>query len=363
MNNTLKTIFTISGLILLGILCWYLRVLILFFIISAVISVIAAPVVAFIKKAKVGKKRISDGIAAFITLIGIFSIFGGIFFLIIPLVAEQATIISHLDTNEIVQSLQGKIVIVENWLANYNIDTGDVSNQAYIVDKLKSTIDFGWISNLFDNIFTVFGDVFVAVFSIMFISFFLLKDGDLLTQIMYSLAPDKHLSKIKSIKESSDKMLTSYLTGVLIQVLITTTVISVGLFVIGVKNALIIGVIAGFMNVIPYIGPIFGMVIGLFVAISTSLSIGADVSILALSGKVLIVFGIAQLVDNFFTQPVILSKSVNAHPLEIFLVISAAATLFGVGGMILAIPTYTIIKIVAGEFLSKYKFVKSLTKP
>ena len=77
---------------------------------------------------------------------------------------------------------------------------------------------------------------------------------------------------------------------------------------------------------------------------------------------VLLVIAVGQLTDNFFSQPVIFSKSVKSHPLEIFLVILIAGILFGVLGLIIAIPAYTAIKVILQAFLSENKIVKKLTK-
>lgn len=362
MNKPVKSFFSIVGIVALGFVLWYLRELIVFFVIAAVISIIGAPLVRKIKSIKLGKIKFGGAFAAAITLLLFISFFTGLVLLLSPLISEQANLISNLDTEQITQSLQGKFLILQDWLTSHHLTEVENSNQEFLIEKFKSIFNFNWISSLFDNIIGVMGNAFVAVFSILFIAFFLLKDGNMLASIIYALTPDKHLPKIKKILTNNDKMLTSYLIGVLIQIFITSTVVSVGLLIIGVDNALIIGILSGFMNVIPYIGPLFGLAIGIFVAVTTNLGLDADISILSLSLRVLLVFGIAQLVDNFFTQPVILSKSVNAHPLEIFLVISASATLAGIGGMIVAIPLYTAIKIIASEFLIEYKFIQSLTK-
>ncbi len=362
MNKPVKAFLSILGVIAFGYILWYLRTLILYFIIAAVISIIGAPLVKKIKAIKVGKLKLGGAFAAAFTLLLFIGFITGLLLLLAPLISEQAQIISQLDMRSISTSLQGKFAILQDWLTSHHLTNSEVNNQEFLLEKFKTLFNFNWISNLFDNIIGVMGSAFVAVFSVLFISFFLLKDGNLLANIIYSLTPDKHLPKIKKILANNDKMLTKYLIGVLIQIFITSTVVSLGLYIIGVHNALIIGILAGFMNVIPYIGPLFGLAIGLFVATTTNLSMDSDISLISIMLRVLLVFGVAQIVDNFFTQPVILSKSVNAHPLEIFLVISAAGTLGGIGGMIVAIPAYTAIKIIASEFLMEYKFIQTLTK-
>ena len=93
-------------------------------------------------------------------------------------------------------------------------------------------------------------------------------------------------------------------------------------------------------------------------------NLGQDFStvILPTSIYVMIGFLIGQIIDNFLSQPLIFSTSVKSHPLEIFLVIVIAGLLFGVVGMIAAVPSYTVIKVIAKEFLAENKIVKQLTK-
>ena len=132
--------------------------------------------------------------------------------------------------------------------------------------------------------------------------------------------------------------------------------------VFDVDNPIAIACICAFLNIVPYLGPVVAGVLMMMFVISSNL--GADFSSIILP-KLLYVLGgylIAQLIDNFINQPLIFGKSVKSHPLEIFLVILIAGLLFNVIGMIVAIPTYTAIKVIAKEAFSEYKIVKNLTK-
>ncbi|MGY8888476.1 MAG: AI-2E family transporter, partial [Flavobacteriales bacterium] len=168
------------------------------------------------------------------------------------------------------------------------------------------------------------------------------------------------VEKMEHVMVSSSFLLTRYFSGLIIQITIVTVMVSSGLAIIGSEHALLLGFIAGIFNLIPYLGPLASTGLGLLIVATTYTGdpSGWGLQILYTA----IVYVIAQLVDNFFTQPFVFSNRVMAHPLEIFIVISMAGLLGGVSGMVLAIPGYTLIRIVAREFLSGFKFIDALTE-
>jgi predicted PurR-regulated permease PerM len=173
------------------------------------------------------------------------------------------------------------------------------------------------------------------------------------------LTPQRLQEKVDRVIEDTSTLLTRYFVGLAIQVSIVTVIITLGLSILGVPNAFLIGFLAGLMNLVPYVGPLVAAGATLLILLTTQFQ---NPELWGLVGKAALVFGVAQLVDNFFTQPVIFAGSVKAHPLEIFLLISIAGSLAGVAGMVLAIPAYSLLRIVAKEFFSEFKVVDSLTK-
>lgn len=116
------------------------------------------------------------------------------------------------------------------------------------------------------------------------------------------------------------------------------------------------------MNVIPYVGPLIAMGFAAFITITSSVGLDFNQFILPLSIRsIAAIFG-TQLIDNWLIQPFLFSKTVKAHPLEIFIVILVSAKIGGITGMVLAIPAYTILRVVAKAFLSEYKIVKKSPK-
>ena len=123
-----------------------------------------------------------------------------------------------------------------------------------------------------------------------------------------------------------------------------------------------IAFLCALLNLIPYIGPLIGGILMLTLTMTNDVQLDFQTQILPKTIYVLIGYIIAQLVDNFFSQPFIFSQSVKSHPLEIFLIIIIGGLLFGIVGMIVAVPAYTALKVILKEFLADNKIVKSLTK-
>lgn len=157
-------------------------------------------------------------------------------------------------------------------------------------------------------------------------------------------------------------MLTRYIFGLITEVITMMILISTSLYIFGIDNALMIGFIGGLMNIIPYLGPLMGCILGTLLGIISVLSSGLYSELLHHSLVIICSFVGANLIDNFVLQPLIYSKSVSAHPMEIFFVILIGGKIGGILGMIIAIPTYTIIRIIASQFLIGFKFVEMLTQ-
>ncbi|NJM16503.1 MAG: AI-2E family transporter [Bacteroidales bacterium] len=148
------------------------------------------------------------------------------------------------------------------------------------------------------------------------------------------------------------------------QVTFIIVLITIGMTFIGIgfKTALVIGLVVGIFNIIPYLGPLMGGGIGLLLGVASNISLPFYPELATLVTYMLVVLAAVQLIDNILFQPLIYSSSVNAHPLEIFIVIMIAGSMAGVAGMILAIPGYTILRVFAKEFFNHLKVVKKITK-
>jgi predicted PurR-regulated permease PerM len=362
MSQSLKYILGFLGLVIFCWAVWYFRNIVAYVLVSAVLSILGAPIVRLLRKIKIGKWNLPSSIAALITLLLFMGVVAAFFSVFAPLVASEAQTISNIDVEKTAQNLEQPLAKTEAWLNQFNLSGDETGNREYLISQLKKLVDFGQISTVFNNIFAILGSAFAAIFSIVFITFFFLKDSNMVARIVYTMTPDKHMSKTKEIMSNTSKMLTRYFGGLVAQISIIAVLLSIGLSILGVENAFLIAFLASIFNVIPYVGPIIGGVLALTLTLTTNLDLDFNSEMLPLLGKIAIVFAIVQLLDNLLIQPIIFSNSVKAHPLEIFLVISIAGTLAGVTGMVLAIPAYTLIRIIAKEFLSGFKVVDSLTR-
>lgn len=253
------------------------------------------------------------------------------------------------------------------------LSTDGEAERVTFFDQAKSNLyeffDPSLIPQFFTSVVGTLGNFVIGLMSVLFIAFFFLREQGLFNTMISGVVPDKQERKVIQAINESSTLLIRYFIGVLGQITIITIYVTIALSILGVKNALLIGFFAALMNIIPYVGPIIGAIFAAVITISSNLGMpfypveGIDQpTMLPLLIKVFIVFGTMQLLDNFVLQPNIFSKSVKAHPLEIFLIVLIGANIGGILGMVLAIPAYTVVRVIAKVFLSEFKVVQSLTR-
>jgi predicted PurR-regulated permease PerM len=342
---------------------WYFRAIASYILIAAVLSIIGRPVMRFLQKIRMGRFYLPPAIRALITLLLISSVAGLGIALFIPLIADEAALLSEIDVNEITTNLTGPVSEWDEIMRKYNIFSDpEQSILMYMQQKVLALLNPENLTELLNFIIGFTGDLFIAVFSIAFITFFFLKEENIFRDVVFLITPQKHNRKLLSILQNTRYLLSRYFIGIIIQISLITLLVTVGLSIIGVHNAMLIGFFAGIINIIPYLGPMIGGLFGIGLTITSSVALGYDDPMLPLVLKVAGVFVLVQLMDNFIFQPVIFSTSVKAHPLEIFLVIMIAAKLAGIPGMILAVPAYTLFRVIAKEFLIGFRIVQKLTE-
>ncbi|MCL8006043.1 AI-2E family transporter [Gelidibacter japonicus] len=353
-KGILQALAVVFGIIMLLIFLYKIQSLLLYLFIAGVISLIFRPVVYFFKD----RLKLGRNISAFITLLFIGGLFALALWLFVPIILEQSKNISEIDFEMVKTDLNELSIQASEYLGVEKINIIEAIKRTDFVQNFDSEFVVSFVDVFVNNI----GTFLIGVFSVLFISFFLLKDDRMISNAVASFAEEGKERRFLRVLDKAKELLSRYFIGLLIQ----TTIMGIFYFLLllnlDVKNALAIAVICAFLNIVPYLGPLLGGAVMLLVVVSNNLGVDFSSDLLPLLVKVVIGVAIAQLIDNLFSQPIIFGKSVRSHPLEVFLVIIIGGLIFGIPGMIIAVPFYTTLKVISKEFLSEYKIVKQLTK-
>ncbi|GAA4073331.1 AI-2E family transporter [Flavobacterium cheonanense] len=353
-NGILRAIGVLALVCLLLYFIYQIQTVIVYLVVAIIFSMIANPIVEFLRK----RLKFSNSLAVVATMILFLLLITGLIMLFVPLITSQSTNLSLLDT----KSIENRSIELYNQLSIYLSDHNIEINKIFKETDITSRLNFNFLTDFFNSIIGTISSFGIGLVSVFFISFFFLKDKVQFIVGMKKLLPDDHEEQILNSIEKTRLLLTRYFLGLLLQLTIIFILYLIVLLIFGVENAIVIAFLCGLLNVIPYVGPFIASILA---GILTMLSnIGNDFQdvILPTTIYVSIGFFIVQLIDNNISSPIIFSKSVNSHPLEIFLVILVIGILFGITGMIIAIPLYTTLKVIGKEFFPENKVIKILTK-
>jgi predicted PurR-regulated permease PerM len=356
---------TISNGILRSILAVILGSLILFFFykiqtvliylaVSLILTLIGLPVLHFFKQ----RLKFNHLFASIATIIIFILIILGFIMMFIPLILSQGQNLSLLNTTAIEKNIMQLMNQFALFLDSYQIDSSKMLKEANITSK----INFNLIPNFLNTILGTISSVGIGLGAVLFITFFFLKDRIVFMKGARKLIPDSHEDKILNSLDKINNLLSRYFIGLLLQLFIVFVLYLIVLVIFGIPNAVIIAFLCALLNIIPYIGPLIASVLAAILTMMSNLGSDFQSEILPTTIYVLIGFWIIQIIDNNLSQPIIFSKSVSSHPLEIFLVILIAGYLFGILGMIVAVPFYTIIKVIGKEFFPENTVIRLLTK-
>ena len=353
-NSLFKSIFYLISLILIGYIIYELKIIIGYIIIASILTLLARPVVKLLNS----KLKFGSTLASIVAISFILIVISGVISLLIPLVLEQGKNLSLLNVNAFQDKINTLYIEFNGYLNKFNIDL----NQSLVdIEGLtKNSVEA--IPVLLNSVGSILGSITLGILSVIFITFFLLKDGEYFEKLFTQLFPTKMKKRIEKSLIEIKVLLSRYFLGLLFQITILFTMYTIILLIFGVKDAVVIAFLCALLNLIPYIGPLIGIILMSFLTMTSYL--GQDFSSVIIPKTIYVIIGyvFAQLIDNFLSQPYIFSNSIKSHPLEIFLVILSGGILFGIVGMILAIPLYTVIKVFLKVFFSNNALVKKLTK-
>ncbi len=353
-DGILRAVGVITAILLICYFFFKISTLLVYISIAVIISLIGRPVVVFLRT----RLKMRNTLAVILTMIFFLGVVIGIVLMFIPLLIKQGQNLSLLNIDALQQNLENLYHEVTSY---FGITTIDIKMQLR-ESKIFSKINFGVIPEFLNSIVSLLGSLSIGLFSVLFIAFFYLKDSKLLQDSLMVLIPDDKEPRLKKSMHTIKVLLSRYFGGLVLQISILFVIYTAVLLIFGIENPVVIAFLCALLNLIPYIGPVISAFLMAMLTMTSNL--GADFStvILPKTIYVMIGFAIGQLVDNFFSQPFIFSNSVKSHPLEIFLIIITGGLLFGITGMIIAVPGYTVIKVILKEFFADNKIVRSLTK-
>lgn len=353
---------------IIGGLCWYFRSVLVYILLAVVVSLIGKPLMTLLQKITIKGRKAPDWILAAFTIILLMVIFTAVITMIVPVVSGIVKNISLTNIEDAARRVAIPLGDFNTFLISTFPKLGsDFRIEVVAVQELHKLFDPSAFSSMIGSAASLVTDLGIGIFSVVFISFFFIKDDGLFTSMVAALVPDKHESNAAQAIADIGNLLSRYFIGVLIEILGVALLNFLGLLFIarlGADAALGIAFLTGLLNVIPYVGPLFGgvlgTILGLVLKYSSTNPVGLDVNFWIFTIILIAIFCTTQLVDNFLYQPVIYSTSIKAKPLEIFIVLLVVGHIGGPISMIAAIPSYTAVRVIAFRFFRKIKAIRRL---
>ena len=365
MNKLARYIIIVAVIAVICFLAWYFSDILTYVLIAAVVSIIGKPLVHAIAKVRIKNKRIPQSLCAAISLLTIWAVFLAFFVLLVPAGINLVNQLSSINMEQFIADMSSALNSFQVWLiANVPGIPSDFSLSQVIVEVLTKMFPNVEIVNVFGSLTNSIISFIWGAFVISFIAFFFLKEEDLFSQAVMMLFPERYEKDASVALNSAITLLTRYFIGIFIEMFCLMTLVTLGLTIFAglpFKIAIVLGLLSGILNVIPYIGSIASTLIGILIGVLVGVnSLGAD--FWSMATTMALVYVVAQTIDVAIFQPIIYSKSVRSHPLEIFIVLLVAGSIGGILGMLIAIPSYTVLRVFAKQFFNQFRLVQKLTE-
>lgn len=330
LERVVKSLLALAGVTVVGLLLYYYSTLLGYAIIAMIFSYILDPLVNRMQSAGMNRT-----LSITLTLSALILILVWISTNIIPIIANQMV---ELAAQLNVQNIESITEQIENRLTQKFrfLPEGFLSDN--LVNVLQNVFDVGEIPAALSNIIGIFTNIFYATLIIPFATFFFLKDGTKIRRDLLQIVPNKYFETTLSLIDKIESRLGLYLRSVLLQSFIVAFASYIALTIVGLNNALSVGIAVGLANTIPYFGPIIGYILSIIVSI-------IEVGNFALVLPCILAILFVQMLDNIVLQPMIFSRSADMHPVSILFIIMIGAETAGILGMLVAIPLATVIKI------------------
>ncbi|HFU4372326.1 TPA: AI-2E family transporter [Streptococcus suis] len=325
----------------------FLEIVLLPMILTGLLYYLLNPMVDWMEKHKISR---TVGISILFVLISLLIIWG--LAVAIPSIQEQVTSFAqNLPAN--IQKIEGQVTSLlqdqrfEQFRPTALELLNKVNDQAVAYAQKFSSSAVNWASNLISTA----SQIIVAILIMPFILFYLLRDGQYLNKHITQYLPTKWREPIGTVLSDVNGQLSNYVRGQVTVAIIVALMFSVMFSIIGLSYPITLGVMAGFLNLIPYLGSFLAMIPAVILGL-----IAGPIMLI----KVLVVFMIEQTIEGRFVTPLIIGSSLSIHPITILFVLLTAGQMYGVLGVLLGIPIYASIKVLVKAAFEWYKAHSSL---
>ncbi|WP_010529806.1 AI-2E family transporter [Lentibacillus jeotgali] len=349
-------VFGVALLILIGITIFiYTKVSFIFNPVLTILSTVLPPVIlAFIAYYLLNpivnlleRVHINRIWGIIIIILGISGLLTGLILLTAPAIETQVKELASKFPTYLQQMGEG----IDTWIQNSFLAPYYEQGYAWFTSNLSNvtsriTEHLGGAVEGVQNVASTITSVVVAIITFPFILFFLLKDGDHFKRFCLKLLPPRYRDEANQILHNMDIQVGSYIQGQIIVASCIGILLYIGYLIIGLDYAITLAIIAGITSVVPYLGPMVAITPAIIIAI-----VNSPIMLLKLG----IVWAAVQFLEGNFVSPNVMGKTMQIHPLTIIIVLLVAGNLFGIVGVILGIPGYAILKVIAVFFFEKFK--------
>lgn len=363
-----KSILAAAGIAIIAALCWYFRSVLAYILVAVVISLIAKPLMNLLQKISIKGRKAPDWLLAAFSLVVVMGVLASVITMTVPIVSGIVKDISMLNIENSVRGIAVPLAEFNDFLRTSFPQLGENFRiEVTVFNEIQKMFDVSVFSSVIGSAASFLTSLGIALFSVIFIGFFFIKDDGLFTKIVCALVPDKHEETTEKAISDIGHLLSRYFIGILLEITGVALVNFLGLLLVarlGFNAAIGIAALTGIFNVIPYVGPLLGgalgTVLGLLLKYTSVSPIGLDVNFWVFTAILVAIFCFTQLIDNFVYQPLIYSTSIKSTPLEIFIVLLIVGHIGGPLAMIIAIPCYTVVRVIAFRFFGHIKAIRRL---
>lgn len=277
-NGILRAIAVILGILLLLYFLFKIQSVLVYIIIAAVVSLMARPIIIFLRR----KLKFPNTLAVVLSMVLFLGLLFGLFSMFVPLIVKQGQNLSLLDINQLELNIEHLLAQANAYFSARNINIFDQLKNVDVFSQFKA------VPNLLNSVISTLGSLSIGLFSVLFISFFLMKDGRILNNGLLAIVPDGSENRFQKSFETIKDLLSRYFIGLLFQITILFVLYTIVLLIFGIENAIVIAFLCALLNLIPYVGPLIGGVLMLTLSMTSNLALDFQTEILPTTTYVMI---------------------------------------------------------------------------